>query len=84
MTFEYTIEIGFDAHVSAGYEDYVTSTPEEAIERRGTNFHPDFDDVVRREVGTKKWYYFPEDQVYDRSQKLAEYLAGQGKRKNNG
>lgn len=65
MELEYTIEIGFDNHVSAGYASYVTSTPEEAIDLRGSNFHPDCDSVVRREVGTETWTYHPDDPFYD-------------------
>lgn len=75
MTLEYTIEVGWDAHTLAGYASYVTETPEEAIERRGTWFHPDFDSVVRREVGTDRWEYHAEDQVFDYQQKLEEYRA---------
>ena len=73
MSLEYTIEVGYDTHVSAGHESYVASTPEEAIERRGTNFHPDFNCVVRREIGTTQWHYYPEDQVYNYSEKLKQY-----------
>ncbi|UDL16003.1 hypothetical protein QEH42_gp215 [Microbacterium phage Pumpernickel] len=73
MPLEYTIQIGYDSHVSAGYAKYVTSTPEEAIALRGTKFHPDFDVVVRREVGTTEWTYEREDQKYDYRQKIGEY-----------
>jgi len=80
MPLEYTIEIGWDAHVHAGYANYVTSTPEEAIDLRGTDFHPDCDSVVRREVGTEQWTYHPDDQKFDRAEKVAEYRAALAER----
>ena len=75
MTLEYTIERGWDQWTFAGYLPSTHSTPEEAIEACGVTFHPDFDSVVRREVGTEKWEYSEEDQKYDRAQKIDEYRA---------
>lgn len=79
MTLEYTIEMGWDQWTHAGYMPGAYASPEEALAARGSNFHPDFDSVVRREVGTEKWSYHNEDQRFNRKQKLAEYQAAREK-----
>lgn len=71
--YEYTIAIGWDSHTLAGYSPYVTGTPEEAVERRGTEFHPHFDCVVRRPVEGGPWEFTPEIQTFDSQQKMDEY-----------
>lgn len=78
--YEYSIAKGWDTHTLAGYRNFVTSTPQEALELEGTDFLPSCDDVVRREVGTEKWSYHPEDQVYDLPQKTEEWRVAQAER----
>lgn len=70
---QFTVEYGWDAHISAGYDPKVYQSPEEAVEAQGVRFHPDFDSVVRREVGTVEWRYSSEDQKYDRAEKIQQY-----------
>jgi hypothetical protein len=72
-SYEYTIEMGWDSHTSAGYDKEVYSSPEKALAAWGGNFHPDCDSVVFRKAGETMWRYKEADQKYDRLQKLQEY-----------